>query len=184
MFEENFAILGVGNILEKDDGIAIFATAYLEKNYTFEPSIYIKNGGVDGINLLNFFTEHKNILILDAMELDDEAGAIYHIPSHELTGYGVNSGGAHEIGVIECLDILELMGKELPNSSILGIVPQSVEIGIGLTQTLEEKFTSYIDTVLSILQKNSINATQKELQTSLEEIIEIFRNPHGNSNYP
>lgn len=180
MSQTDFAILGVGNILEKDDGIAIYATAYLEQNYSFEPPVYIKNGGVDGINLLNFFTEHKHILILDAMELDDEAGAIYHIPSHELTGYGVNSGGAHEIGVIECLDILELMGKELPTSSILGIVPHRVEVEIGLTEILEARFETYIETALSILQKNGINATPQTQQNSLKNIIEAFRNPHGN----
>ena len=56
------AILGVGNILEKDDGIAIYATKYLEVNYSFEPCVDIINGGVEGINLLNMFMEYKHII--------------------------------------------------------------------------------------------------------------------------
>ena len=96
----DLAILGVGNILEKDDAVAVYATRYLELNYDFNPKVDIINGGVEGINLLNMFMEYRHIIILDAIEIDDEPGSIYHIPSDKLTGYGLNSGGAHEIGVL------------------------------------------------------------------------------------
>jgi hydrogenase maturation protease len=170
------AILGVGNILEKDDGIAIYATKYLELNYTFEPDIDIINGGVEGINLLNLFMEYKHIIILDAIEIDDEAGEIYHIPSYELTGYGLNSGGAHEIGVLQCFDILELMGKEIPKSSVVGIIPQIIDVEIGLSTLIYEKFDIYIKTILNILEKEGIRA-KKCSSTSLSSIIEEFKNP-------
>jgi len=176
---KNLAILGVGNILEKDDGIAIYATSYLEKNYSFSPSIDIINGGVEGINLLNLFMEYKYILILDAIEIEDEAGSIYHIPSNELTGYGLNSGGAHEIGVIQCFNILELMGKELPSSSVLGIVPQEIDVHIGLSQTMHEKFGVYIQTLLDTLKGFGIEVEPNTTEVSLEEIIEGFKNPEA-----
>ena len=174
---EKIAILGVGNILELDDGVAIYATKYLENNYSFEPSIDIINGGVEGINLLNLFMEYDYILILDAIEIDDEAGSIYHIPSNELTGYGLNSGGAHEIGVLQCFDILELMGKELPESSVLGIVPAKIDVKIGVTETIYEKFSAYIETLLKIIEKKSIKIKKKSSICTLDEIIEEFKNP-------
>ena len=177
MPEVPLAILGVGNILERDDGIAIYATQYLQDNYRFTPNIHIENGGVEGINLLNFFMEHPHILILDAIELDDEPGSIYHIPAEELTGYGLNSGGAHEVGVIQCIDMLELMDKPLPKSSILGIVPKTVEVHIGLTPLIEKKFESYIQTILSIITKEGITVQQSATKISLLEIIEQFKNP-------
>jgi len=176
---KNLAILGVGNILECDDGIAIYATKYLEKNYTFEPNIEIINGGVEGINLLNLFMEHKHIIILDAIEIDDEVGSIYHIPSHELTGYGLNSGGAHEIGVLQCFDILELMGKDIPKSSVIGIIPQTIDVKIELSDTINRKFLTYIDTITNILKEESIKVEKKSSLTTLEEIIENFKNPQS-----
>jgi len=175
---KNLAILGVGNILEKDDAIAIYAAKYLERNYSFSPSIDIINGGVEGINLLNLFMEYNYILILDAIEIEDEAGTIYHIPSNELTGYGLNSGGAHEIGVIQCLDILELMGKELPESSVLGIVPKEIDVEIGLSETLKKKFDVYIQTLLTILEDFDIKV-QKNTTTPLTKIIEEFKIPNS-----
>lgn len=175
----DLAIIGVGNILEKDDGVAVYATKFLEENYTFSPSVSIFNGGVEGINLLNLFMEYKHILILDAIEIEDEAGSIYHIPSSELTGYGLNSGGAHEIGVIQCFDILELMGKELPLSSVLGIVPKEIDVHIGLSETITKKFGVYIQTLLDILKSFDIEVSKNEKNISLEAVIEDFKNPQG-----
>ena len=174
---KSLAILGVGNILEKDDGIAIYATKYLEANYKFEPSLDIINGGVEGINLLNMFMEYKHIIILDAIEIDDECGSIYHIPSHELTGYGLNSGGAHEIGVLQCFDILELMGRDIPKSSVLGIIPEIIDVEIGLSDLMINKFDTYLKTLVEILEKEGITVTRNSSIVTLSNIIEEFRNP-------
>ena len=171
---KDIVVLGVGNILEMDDGVAVYATKYLQSNYTFTPAIKIINGGVEGINLLNLFMEHEHIIILDAIEIDDEPGSIYHIPSSELSGYGLNSGGAHEIGVLQCFDILELMGRELPQSSVLGIVPHIIDVRIDLSQTLKEQFPRYIKILLDILKKNKIAVEEKDKTISLEEIILTF----------
>jgi hydrogenase maturation protease len=170
-------VLGVGNVLEEDDGIGIYACAYLNANYTFSPDIEIINGGVEGINLLNLFMENDRIIILDTINLDDEAGSIYNIPSYELSGYGLNSGGAHEVGVMQCLDMIELMGHPLPESNVIGIIPKSITFHMGLSDELSEHFTSYINTVINTLKTLSIDSKQNESQKSLEEIIEEFKYP-------
>jgi hydrogenase maturation protease len=171
---KNLAVLGVGNILEFDDGVAVYATKYLEKNYSFSPKIDIINGGVEGINLLNLFLEKEHIIILDAIEIDDIAGSIYHIPSSELTGYGINSGGAHELGVLQCFDIMEMMGKELPKSSVIGIVPKKIDVCIGLSDVMREKFLTYIDVVLKVLEKEGIKH-KKINDINLDAIIELMK---------
>ncbi|MFZ2889409.1 HyaD/HybD family hydrogenase maturation endopeptidase [Sulfuricurvum sp.] len=170
-------VLGVGNVLEEDDGVGIYACAYLNANYTFTPDIEIINGGVEGINLLNLFMENDRIIILDTINLDDEAGSIYNIPSYELSGYGLNSGGAHEVGVMQCLDMIELMGQSLPESNVIGIIPKSITFHMGLSDELSEHFTSYINTVINYLKTISISSIQSESQKSLEEIIEEFKYP-------
>ncbi|MCF6340622.1 MAG: hydrogenase maturation protease [Sulfurimonas sp.] len=174
---KKIAILGVGNILQYDDGIAIYATSYLEKNYTFFPELEVINGGVEGINLLNLFMQYEHIIILDAIEIDDAVGSIYHIPSPELAGHGLNSGGAHEIGVLQCFDILELMGKEIPKSSVLGIVPDIIDVKIGLSDAMSEKFNTYISTLLKILEKEKIHIKKNSSIITLSQIIEEFKNP-------
>ncbi|MDD5717138.1 MAG: HyaD/HybD family hydrogenase maturation endopeptidase [Sulfuricurvum sp.] len=170
-------VLGVGNVLEEDDGIGIYACAYLNANYTFEPDIEVINGGVEGINLLNLFLENERIVILDTINLDDTAGSIYNIPSYELSGYGLNSGGAHEVGVMQCLDMIELMGYPLPESNVIGIVPRSITFHMGLSRELEERFNDYINTVINYLKTCGVTATEKEKNSTLLSIIEAFKYP-------
>lgn len=174
---KELVVLGIGNILQHDDGVGIYASQYLKENYAFSQDIDIINGGVEGTNLLNFFMEYRYILILDALEIEDEAGAIYHIPTEELTGFGVNSGSAHDIGVLQCFELLELMGKETPKSSVLGIVPHKIDTHIGLSKTLHSKFRTYIETLLNILKKLNIETVKNDAEISLSDVIEEFNNP-------
>jgi len=164
-------ILGIGNVLQKDDGLGVYAATYLKKNYTFSPEVEIINGGVEGINLFTVFEQNRDILILDAIELNDEPGAIYLIPSHELSGRGLNSGGAHEIGVLQILDMLELQGKPLPDTTILGIVPQHVTFEMALSDTLTEAFEGYVNVALKFLKDARVEVTPQDKRVSLEEII-------------
>jgi hydrogenase maturation protease len=164
-------ILGIGNVLQKDDGIGIYAATYLQKNYTFSPDIEIINGGVEGINLFGVVERSDRLLILDSIELDDEPGSIYLIPSRELGGHGLNSGGAHEIGVLQVLDMLELQGKSLPEASVLGIIPHHITFEIALSDTLITAFEGFVHTALRFLKKNGIEITPKETKVTLQEII-------------
>lgn len=164
-------ILGIGNVLQKDDGMGVYASTYLKENYRFSPDVEVINGGVEGINLFRYFESNENVLILDSIEIEDEPGSIYLIPSTELSGHGLNSGGAHEIGVLQCLDMLELQGKPLPKATILGIVPQHVTFEMDLSKTFHDAFEGYIKTALHFLKKEGVEATPKEVKMTLSEII-------------
>ncbi len=173
----SIVVLGVGNVLEEDDGVGIYAAAYLNANYTPSDHVQIINGGVEGINLLNLFLENDHIIILDTINLDDSAGSIYNIPSYELSGYGLNSGGAHEVGVMQCLDMIELMGKPLPKSNVIGIVPKSITFRMGLSVELGALFETYITAIIDYLKSCEIDVVKKERQQSLLEIIDGFKYP-------
>ena len=164
-------ILGIGNVLQKDDGLGVYASTYLKKNYTFSKEIEIINGGVEGINLFSILEQNKHVLILDSIEVGDIAGAIYLIPSSELSGHGLNSGGAHEIGVIQCLDMLELQGKAQPKATLLGIVPKHVTFDMALSDTIAEAFNGYIQVALNYLKEEGIEAKRNDHIISLSEII-------------
>jgi len=170
-------VLGIGNVLQKDDGFGVYVATYLQKNYDFFNRVEVINGGVEGINLFNIFLENKNILILDTLYLNDNPGEIYKIPSYELSGHGLNSGGAHEIGVIQCLDMLELQGKEIPKCTILGIIPQEITFDIALTPILHRKFEGYLNVALNYIKNEGFDFRKKDKTTTLQEIIELAKDP-------
>lgn len=172
-------ILGIGNVLQKDDGIGMYAATYLNDNYSFSSDVNIINGGVEGINLLNIFMENDKVLILDTIGMEDTPGSLYVIPAHELGGYGLNSGGAHEVGVIQCLDMVELQGKALPEAFLIGIVPAEVTFDIALSEELMNAFDNYIKVILDKLKSYDISTEIREYPVSLETIIRRAKDPSG-----
>lgn len=172
-------IVGIGNILQKDDGLGVYAATYLHENYTFSEEVEIINGGVEGIHLYNVLEDNEHIVILDCLQLNDTPASIYAIPAKEISGYGLNNGGAHEIGILQCMDMMELQGKELPESIVIGIIPASVTFEFGLSQELLDAFQGYISVILQYLQKNGIKATKKPSTTELLQIIDKAKDPSG-----
>ena len=172
-------IVGIGNILQKDDGLGVYAATYLHENYTFSEEVEIINGGVEGIHLYNVLEDNEHIIILDCLQLNDTPASIYAIPAKEISGYGLNNGGAHEIGILQCMDMMELQGKELPESIVIGIIPASVTFEFGLSQELLDAFQGYISVILQYLQKNGIKATKKSTTIELLQIIAKAKDPSG-----
>jgi len=172
-------ILGIGNVLQKDDGLGVYASSYLNENYTFSKEIEIINGGVEGIHLFNILEKSNHIIILDCLQLDDKPASIYAIPAKQISGYGLNSGGAHEIGIIQCMDMIELQGKKVPKAIVIGIVPAEVTFAFGLSQELIEAFDDFISVVLQYLSKQGIEYTKKDNGLTLQEIMDRAKDPSG-----
>lgn len=172
-------ILGIGNILQKDDGLGVYAATYLHENYTFSQEIKIINGGVEGIHLYNILEDNSHIVILDCLQLNDIPASIYAIPAKEISGYGLNNGGAHEIGILQCMDMMELQGKEIPESIVIGIIPACVTFEFGLSQELIDAFDGYISVILQYLKKQGIEATKISSITELSQIIDKLKDPSG-----
>lgn len=172
-------IIGIGNVLQKDDGLGVYAASYLHENYTFTEDIQIINGGVEGIHLLNVLEENKHVVVLDCLQLNDSPASIYAIPAKEISGYGLNNGGAHEIGILQCMDMMELQGKEIPQSIVIGIVPAEVTFAFGLSDELIDAFDGYVSVVLQYLQKEGIGHSKKEVFVPLQSIMDRAKDPSG-----
>jgi len=172
-------IIGIGNVLQKDDGLGVYAASYLHENYTFTEDVQIINGGVEGIHLLNVLEENKHVVVLDCLQLNDSPASIYAIPAKEISGYGLNNGGAHEIGILQCMDMMELQGKEIPQSIVIGIVPAEVTFAFGLSDELIDAFDGYVSVVLQYLQKEGIGHSKKEVFVPLQSIMDRAKDPSG-----
>jgi hydrogenase maturation protease len=172
-------IIGIGNVLQKDDGLGVYAASYLHENYTFSPKVEIINGGVEGINLFNVLEDSDHVVVLDCIQIDDKPTSIYAIPAKEISGYGLNNGGAHEIGILQCMDMMELQGKEIPKAIVIGMVPKEVTFEFGLSYEVVDAFKGYISVILQYLSKEGVTYKKKIGYISLKKIIQKAKDPSG-----
>lgn len=173
------AIVGAGTIIYEDEGIGVYAQKYIDENYTFNKEITLVDGGVLGFQLMTYYQEYDKVIILDTITMKDEVGSIYNLPASELLGLGSYKQTAHEIEIVEMLEICSMLEK-MADVTIIGIVPKDIQtVHIGLTQDMKEKFSLFIQTALNELEKSGVKATKKEKEVVLEKIISKYRDPSG-----
>ena len=138
-------VIGVGNMLFKDEGIGIYASEYISQNYEFDDKdLEIIDGGTLGFKLMAYFQEYDNVIILDTVSIEDEVGGIYRLPSDVLLGLGTYRKTAHEVEIVEMLEIVSVLDS-YANVTIIGIIPADIEtVEIGLTKAMEDKFEEFI----------------------------------------
>jgi len=167
-------LIGVGNLLFCDDGIGVLVANYLEKNFTFSPEFEILDGGTLGFNLLEYFLEYDNVVIVDTISLEDEVGSIYAIPSKALLGTNRYKNTAHEVEVVQMIEASSLYDTQA-NITIIAMVPEDIStIQIGLSEVVLSKFDSLIDEVLQHIESLHVKVTQKDKRT-LEDVIKELR---------
>jgi hydrogenase maturation protease len=165
-------------VIFRDEGVGVYAQRYLAENYDFDGDLTLVDGGVLGFQLMTYYTDYDRVIILDTITMKEEApGAIYNIPGEELLGLGSYKQTAHEVEIVEMLEIAALNGN-LSDVSIIGIVPEDIlSVKVGLSDRLKEAFPEFIATALSELKKSGIEAIPKPKQLSLDEVIDFYANP-------
>jgi hydrogenase maturation protease len=163
-------IIGVGNVLFKDEGIGIFASKYLEENYTYdETHLEVMDGGTLGFKLMRYFQEYDNVVILDTVSVEDTPGEIYRLPSDVLLGMGNYRKTAHEVEIIEMLEICSLLEKHAA-VTILGIIPEDIQkVEIGLTKSIENRFEEYILNAIKEIESMGVEI-KKTADLSVKQI--------------
>lgn len=172
------AVIGVGNILFKDEGIGIYAAKYLEENYTFDSDdITIVDGGTLGFKLMSYYMDYDRVFILDTVSIKDTPGSVYNLPADELLGLGDYRQTAHEVEVVEMLEICSMQGS-IAEVSLVGIIPEDItSVEIELTPAVKKQFVPFMETVVKAIENTGIQATLRDDPKGLEQIIREYANP-------
>jgi hydrogenase maturation protease len=145
-------ILGIGNLLLSDEGVGVhIANELLKMN--LPPDVSVVEGGTDGFRLLNIITETDRLIIIDALKGDAPPGSIYRFDIGEVqnspSGFKTS---VHQIGILEVLDLSGLIGKT-PHTTVIGIKPKCLEMGMDLSPEIKAKIPRIIELILDELNR-------------------------------
>lgn len=145
-------VIGVGNILLRDEGIGIHAAGHLKRLYDFPANVEIVDGGVGGLNLLPYMERTKNLIIIDAVRANAEPGAVFRFTQKDISTKVKYKTSLHEMGLQEVFAIANATGKGCPETVIIGIQPKDISsYGMELTPAVEAKLPDVLNAVLSEL---------------------------------
>jgi len=145
-------VLGIGNVLLTDEGIGVRALNELERRYTFPDNVELLDGGTAGIELLRHIRKRDYLIIIDAMLWDKKPGSVGRVEGNDVPAAFRTRISPHQLGLSDLL-AAAMLTDELPKNLVLfGVEPESVDIGLDLTDAVEASLDKLMGAVVDELR--------------------------------
>lgn len=144
-------ILGLGNLLYQDEGFGIHAIKALQAAWLAPDTVELIDGGVLGLSLLPLVEESSHLLVLDVVDIGQPPGTIYEMEGEQIPLFASSKLSEHQVGFQEVLGLARFRGN-LPGSlRLIGVQPQDLGSGIGLSQAVASSLPEVINRARNIL---------------------------------
>ena len=130
-------VLGVGNILLSDEGVGVRALERLKRDYRLPSEVEAVDGGTSGMELLEFLACADHLVIVDAVRSGKPPGTIIRVSGDDVPKLFRTGLSPHQIGLSDVLAALALIGEQPGSTTIVGVEPASLDIGMALSTQVD-----------------------------------------------
>ncbi len=146
-------VLGLGNLLRRDEGLGIRALERMQARYILPESVVLVDGGTLGLDLLCYLEQTKRVLILDAVLTDGPPGTLMRVAGDEVPAFFGMRTSPHEIALADLLAVTRLRGTEPGELVVWGMQPAALELGWELSEPVAAHLDALADAAVAELQR-------------------------------
>lgn len=152
--EKETLVLGVGNLLLKDEGVGIHVIQALEKE-NLPAHVHLMDGGTGGLHLLSWLQGYDRIIMIDATLDNNPPGTVRLIRPRYASDFPPLMS-AHEIGLKDMIDAMILTG-DLPEDTHLIVISalHINEVGMELTPEVQAAIPEVIRMIRELVSKSA-----------------------------
>jgi hydrogenase maturation protease len=119
-------IIGVGNLLLRDEGVGVHAVRELKK-IALPQGVEVLDAGVAGVGLLDLFRGAEKVLLIDAADMNRAPGAVVRFTPDDIQSHaGTPKFSAHDLGLPEVLELAKAFCQSPPQVVIIGVQPKEI----------------------------------------------------------
>jgi hydrogenase maturation protease len=170
-------VLGLGNVLLGDDGLGAAAVARLERSYRIPPGVSLEDGGTLGLSLLGLVAESDRVILVDAVRTGSPPGTLVRIDGEDVMDAVRERLSPHQVGVADLLDAARLMGCYPSTVTLLGLVPEFVDLSVVRSVSVEAKLDDLVEAVVREVQSlgyKLLPETEREGRHQLGDLTHHF----------
>ena len=148
---KKIVIVGVGNLLLKDEGVGIHVLHTLkDASLPADVDLELIDGGTSP-NVFYLLEGADKLIIIDAVVGGGDPGSIYRFRANDITVEDKYILSVHQIGLLEGLKMMEHIGSKPKDMVIIGVEPKEMGWGLELSSELQQKIPQIINVVLQEL---------------------------------
>ncbi|HEY8394178.1 MAG TPA: HyaD/HybD family hydrogenase maturation endopeptidase [Thermaerobacter sp.] len=146
-------ILGLGNTLFSDEGVGVHALPLLREALRDVPGIEFIEGGTDGLRLLGPVEAAEALIVIDAVDANQPPGTVLVLEAEDIPAVMTPKLSVHQVAFSEVLFLTKLRGTTPRRLKMVGVQPQSLEMGLALSDTVRERLGDVIAAVRRIIDE-------------------------------
>lgn len=149
----------------------------IEEKYEFisdEHVVDIVDGGTLAHRLIPIICEYDKVVLIDCVKVDDaKIGEVYSFNFNDMPGYIKWNGSAHEVEMLQTLQMIEMMG-DLPPVKIVGVIPYVIGENSTFTMTKEVKDASRTmeRVIVDYIKNLGVEVKVKKLKLNIEDVVQ------------
>jgi hydrogenase maturation protease len=142
-------VLGLGNVLLQDDGLGVAAVTQLVDRYDRPDGVRILDGGTLGLSLLPAVEEADRLILVDAILAGTGPGSFVRLTGDDVGPAVASRLSPHQVGVADLLEGARWLDRYPSSVVLLGLVPESIDLGVGLSPAVQQKLPALVDRVVA-----------------------------------
>ncbi|MCL5024759.1 MAG: HyaD/HybD family hydrogenase maturation endopeptidase [Nitrospirae bacterium] len=147
------AVIGLGNILLRDEGVGVHVVNAVRERFSCSPEVEIIDGGTLGLDLLPLIEGKDRLLLVDAIDFGKEPGYIGVLRDDQIPSTISAKLSVHHIGLSDVLYAAKLLGVTPSDMRLIGIQPESLEVGLDVTECIGGKMEELIGLLIITLKE-------------------------------
>jgi hydrogenase maturation protease len=147
------SVIGVGNILLRDEGIGVHVVEELRVRYQFDERVSLVDGGTGGFSLLRHIKDTDLLILIDAMDTGLEPATVSTLEFPPIHNKIFTPLPSHLVGVFEIIHISQAIYRYPAKVKIIGIQPADTSIGIEISPKVRTIIPKLISLILEELKK-------------------------------
>jgi hydrogenase maturation protease len=155
-------VLGVGNVLLKDEGVGIHALEELRRRFVFGADVELLDGGTAGVELLRYLDGKDHVVVMDAIAGGQPPGTVVRVEGEDVPRRFHIRISPHQIGLSDVL-ATALITDSMPGEMVLfGIEPKDMTTGLELTPEIEAGLDKLVGVVVDELRRLGYRVEERE----------------------
>ncbi|MGD8474791.1 MAG: HyaD/HybD family hydrogenase maturation endopeptidase [Anaerolineae bacterium] len=155
-------VLGLGNILLRDEGVGVRVVERLLEQYDFPEGVRVMDGGTLGLDLLPFLEDASRLLVIDAVQARKPPGTLVRLVGDEIPIFlDASKVSPHQEGLQDLLAVALLKGYFPDEVVFWGAQITSLGVGLEMSEAVAEQVDALAEKVLAELAQWGIDAQSK-----------------------
>ncbi len=146
-------ILGVGNLLLRDEGVGVHVISTL-RGRELPDDVELLDGGTASFDLLDTLAGRRQVIIIDAVRTGSEPGTIFRFTPEDISVSREQITSLHQVGLLETLDLVGHLLDSAPEEVVvLGIEPKEIGWGLELSAEVKAAVPKVIELIMAELDR-------------------------------